>query len=54
MEDKKKANQTPEIKDEELEQVAGGVVVPGKPTSRTTTPRVVPISDEGTPTSPQQ
>ena len=28
MEDKKKVNQIPEIRDEELDQVAGGVVIP--------------------------
>ncbi len=31
MENNKKKNQAPEIREEELDQVSGGVIIPGKP-----------------------
>ena len=31
MENEKKKNQTPEVRDEDLDQVSGGVMITGKP-----------------------
>lgn len=31
MENEEKENQTPEVRDEDLNQVSGGVMLPGKP-----------------------
>ncbi len=31
MENEEKKNQTPEVRDEDLDQVSGGVIIPGKP-----------------------
>ena len=31
MENEEKKNQTPEVRDEDLDQVSGGVMLPGKP-----------------------
>ena len=45
MENNKKTNQAPEIKEEELDQVSGGVIIPGKPPV-TPPAREKPIGEE--------
>lgn len=42
MENIKETNKTPEVRDEDLDQVSGGVLIPGKPEVKPS-PREVPV-----------